>query len=89
MAKKMKLYPPDTLAEVDENGKLISGTEDEIRALVLRERAEHEAVMACVRELQAAGEPVTDAAVAAMMERKAAGEEPDDDISDLNDYDDL
>jgi hypothetical protein len=31
--------------------------------------------MACVRELQAAGEPVTDAAVAAMMRGKAYGEE--------------
>jgi hypothetical protein len=73
MAKK--LYPPDTLAEVDENGKLICGTEAEMRERVTRERREHEAVMACVRELQAAGKPVTDAAVAAMM--AARGEHDD------------
>jgi len=89
MARKRNLDQPDTLAEVDENGVVMAGTEAEMRERVSRENDEHEAVMACVRALQDAGEPVTDATVAAMMERRAGGEEPgDDDISDLDEYED-
>jgi hypothetical protein len=40
-----KLDPPDTLAEVDENGKVYAGTEAEMRERWTRERDEHDAVM--------------------------------------------
>ncbi|HEY5126778.1 MAG TPA: hypothetical protein VIJ35_05670 [Bradyrhizobium sp.] len=100
-AEIAKAAEADTLAEADENGKVIFGTEDEMRALVLRWRAEHDAVMTAVHKLQALGEPVTDEAVAALMvpphkslafDVSAAtndlDDDIDDDLSDLNEYPD-
>jgi hypothetical protein len=101
MAKQQNKYLPDTLAEFDEHGRLICGTEAEMRAKHEREDHEHEAVMAAVHKLEALGEPVTDEAVRALMipphkplafdvsaETDDLDDDIEDDLSDLNDYED-
>jgi hypothetical protein len=98
----MALDKPDTLAEVDENGKVYAGTEAEMRERWTRENREHEAVMTAVHKLQSVGAPVTDESVAATMippthkplafdvsaETDDLDDDIEDDLSDLNEYED-